>query len=109
MDRRVLLGDVPAAGFDPIQGLFQLGAAAIQAGGAVGSAVITADAQQSIAQANAKAALQSQIAQVNAQIAMQQAANETSTQQLQTVTGTITSWPVLLVGLAALLIVTRRG
>lgn len=92
-------------GFDPIQGLFQLGTAAITAGGTVAGAYLTSSAQEDIAKANAKAALQAQIAQAQANLAGQQQTAAT----VQGVASTLTSWPVLLFGLAAVYLATRRA
>lgn len=68
-----------------------LATAAIQAGGAVGAAVISSDAQKSIAKNQAKAIIQQQISEQRALLAQAQIAEETArvrgestTQQLKT-------------------------
>lgn len=102
--RRVLLGFMgDATAFDPVQGLFSLAGTAITTAGQVGSTILTIDAQKDINKQNLAAQLQGQINQANANLAAQQ----TTGSQIQGVTETLTSWPVLLFGLAAIYLATR--
>ena len=108
MDRRYLLARGHGLGdaFDPVAGLFSLGSSLITAGGQVGSAIITTDTAKYVVNQNDKT--QVAIANINAQATQNLAATQTTgtTQQLQSVTSALTSWPVLLFGLAALVILS---
>jgi DNA-binding MurR/RpiR family transcriptional regulator len=110
MDRRYLLAGGRGLGdFDPVAGLFSLGSSLIQAGGTVGSAVITADAAKYVVKQNDATSVS--IAQINAQAQQNLTATQTAgtTAQLQTVADTLTSWPVLLFGLGLVAILASGG
>lgn len=100
--KRVGLGDV----FDPVAGLFSLGSSLITAGGQVGSAVISADATKYVVRQNDKTQVALANIQTQGQNVYAQTQSDATTQQLNAVASTLTSWPVLLFGLALAVIVT---